>query len=711
MSTPPTCCHHQPSESSSSPVPGAMYICPMHLEIRQRGPGICPRCGMALEPETIQATDLSDDAEYRDMLRRFWICLSLSLPVLILAMGPMIVSMSRTIDTGAMHWLEAIFTTPVVLWGAWPFFQRGWQSIRNRHLNMFTLVALGILVAYSYSLILIILDRVQHVYFESAAVITTLVLLGQVLELRARHQTGSAIRQLMDLAPQFAHRVMQDNSGHFDEKITLDQVLVGDQLRVRPGEKIPVDGRVLEGQSAVNESMLTGESLPVEKQRGDTLTAGTLNTSGSLLMRAECVGADSTLARIVQLVAQAQRSQATIQRLADRVSGIFVPVVLGISVLTCIIGFLMGHPTAALLNAIAVLLIACPCALGLATPMSIMVAVGRAAGLGILVKNAEVFEKMTSIDTLVFDKTGTITEGKPSLDAVISLTDEWSEEKLLAIVAALENRSEHPLAHVIVQDAQAKNMVLPKLTAFQAVSGVGITGNVDWEGRRLEVFVGSDQHLKLSNAHLLSAVAEHRSKGATVLFVQIDQTLVGYLSLRDRVRASAAEGLSALKAQGLKLVMLTGDNALTAHFVAQQVGLETVIANVRPEEKQHQILQLQQAGYRVGMVGDGVNDAPALAQADVGIAIGSGTDIAIASADITLMHSDLKAISVAFCLSRATLGNIRQNLALAFVYNLVGIPLAAFGILNPMFAAAAMSLSSVSVIGNALRLKTIKLNT
>lgn len=685
------CCHHAEAPAPTKELVDAIYTCPMHLEVRQKGFGSCPKCGMALEPETITATDLAEDSELKDMTRRFWICLALALPVLFLAMGPMLTPMHRTMDMASAHVFEALFATPVVLWGAWPFFQRGWQSIQTRHLNMFTLIAIGVGVSYLYSLFALLTGG--DVYFESAAMITTLVLLGQVLELRARHRTGSAIRQLLDLSPQYAHRFQNG----FEEKIPIADVMVGDQLRIRPGEKIPVDGVVLEGSSAVDESMLTGEALPIEKHVGDRLTGATQNTSGSLLMRADRVGQETVLSRIIQLVGQAQRSRAPIQQLADRVSAIFVPAVLSIAVLT---GLLGGFA-----NAVAVLLIACPCALGLATPMSVMVAVGRAATHGILIKNATAFEALTKIDTLVLDKTGTLTEGRPKLISVVSIQPDWTDDKLLAYAAALENQSEHPLAQAIVRGARNKGLTIPHAGEFDGLTGMGIRGKV----QEHQIVIGNEHLLGRVPPAILSDVTTLRQGGQTVLFVQVDNHLVGYLSVADAIRQTTPAALAKLQQLNINIIMITGDNEHTAKQLADALNIQTYLANVMPHDKHAEILKLQQGGHQVLMVGDGINDAPALSQAQVGMAMGTGTDIAIESADITLMHSDLQAILQAILLSHATVRNIRQNLFLAFIYNAIGVPLAAFGFLNPMIAAGAMSLSSVCVIANALRLKTIKL--
>jgi len=585
----------------------------------------------------------------------------------------------------------------VVLWGGLSFFQRGWMSIVNRHLNMFTLIAIGVGTSYVWSVFSLFLG--SYVYFESAATITTLVLLGQVLELRARHRTGSAIRHLLDLSPKFAHRV---TSG-FEEKIPVSEIQVGDHLRIRPGEKIPVDGLVLEGTSTLDESMITGESLPIEKQAGDKLTGATQNTSGSLLMRADRIGQETVLARIIQLVGQAQRSRAPIQQLADRVSAVFVPAVLGVALLTAIVWTFVGG--SALANAVAVLLIACPCALGLATPMSIMVAVGRAATKGILIKDATAFEALEKATILVLDKTGTLTEGRPKLMSIVSVQPDWTEDKLLAYAAALESQSEHPIAQALVRGARDKGLLMPNSVDFEALTGMGIRGKV----QEHQIVIGNEQLLGRVPEKLLAEAHALRQSGQTVLFIQIDNHLVGFLSVADGIRETTPAAIAKLKRMKIQLIMMTGDNEHTAKQVASSLGIETYFANMMPHQKHAEILKLQELGERVVMVGDGINDAPALAQADVGMAMGTGTDIAIESADITLMHSDLQAILQAILLSRATMRNIRQNLWLAFVYNAIGVPLAAFGFLNPMIAAAAMSLSSVSVIANALRLKTIKL--
>lgn len=688
------------------------YTCPMHPEIVRSEPGACPICGMALEPRVGVAAHAEDDSELRSMQRRFWVGVALSVPLLFLAMkGP--------------HWLQLLLATPVIVWGGWPFFQRGWTSIINRRLNMFTLIALGSGVAYFYSLIATLAPRIfpasirgeqgrPEVYFETAAFIVTLVLLGQVLELRARRQTSSAIRALLDLSPKTARRIRTDGA---DEEIPLEQIHKADRLRVRPGERVPVDGMVEEGSSSVDESMITGESIPVEKASGAPVIGGTLNQRGSFVMRAEKLGSETLLAQIVRMVAEAQRSRAPIQSMADKVSAYFVPAVVLVAVLT-FIGWLLWGPEPrlahALVNAVAVLIIACPCALGLATPMAIMVGTGRGARAGVLIKNAEALETMEKVDTLVLDKTGTLTEGKPRVTRVIAISS-ISEEELLRLAATLERASEHPLAAAVLAETAERKIVPGQAGHFESVSGKGIVGTVG--GR--EVVVGNLAMLQarqIDPGALSTPAEEMRGKGQTVMLVAIDGRASGLIAVADPIKASAREAIPKLRQSGLHLVMLTGDSHTTAQAIAKELGIEEFEAEVLPERKSEIVKKLQAQGRTLAMAGDGINDAPALAQADVGIAMGTGTDVAMESAGITLVKGDLRAIVRARYLSRATMRNIRQNLFFAFIYNMLGVPIAA-GILypftglllQPVYAAAAMSFSSVSVIGNALRLRSTKL--
>jgi Cu+-exporting ATPase len=688
----------------------ALYTCPMHPEIRQTGPGSCPICGMALEPVEITA-EAAPNHELADMSRRFWIGLSLAIPVFLLDMlGP---------RTNWSVWVQAVLATPVVLWAGAPFFVRFWASVRSGHLNMFTLIALGTGAAYLDSVVATLApglfpagfrgaDQAVPVYFESAAVITVLVLLGQVLELRARDQTGGAIRALLNLTPKQARRV---RDGAADEEIALDDVKLDDHLRVRPGESVPVDGTVIDGKSAIDESMVTGESMAVPKGPGDSVIGGTLNGAGALIIRADKIGQGTMLARIVALVAEAQRSRAPIQRLADRVAGIFVPVVLGIALLAAIVWAVWGPPPSlghALIAAVSVLIIACPCALGLATPMSIMVGIGKGAGAGILIKSADALERLEKIDTLVVDKTGTLTEGKPKVTSIIPYGD-WQEPELLRLAASLEQSSEHPLAAAILTAAKDAQLEAPH--DFTTLTGKGVTGMV---GQR-RVVLGtarllSDQGIDVGP---LSAKADTlRQDGATALFIGIDGQLGGVIAIADPIKPTTGEALDRLRADHIHIVMLTGDNRVTADAVGHQLGIAEIQAEILPEAKQRIVAKLQGEGKIVAMAGDGVNDAPALAAADIGIAMGGGTQIAIESAGVTLLNGDLAAIARARALSRMTMRNIRENLVFAFAYNAIGIPIAAgvlypaFGwVLSPMLAALAMSLSSVSVIGNALRLR------
>jgi len=704
---------------------GAIYTCPMHPEVRQEGPGACPKCGMALEPSTVSVDD-EENPELLDMTRRFKICVALTIPLFVIAMGDVLAafSLSLPISQQAIGWLEFALATPVVLWGGWPFFVRGWQSLRSWNLNMFTLIGLGVGVAYLYSLIATFipslfppsfrnLDGSVAVYFEAAAVIIALVQLGQVLEIRARTQTGAAIKALLGLSPKTA-RIMRDDGT--EEDIPLEQVQPGDRLRVRPGEKVPVDGTVLEGTSSVDESMLTGEPLPVEKEKDSKIAGATINGTGSLVMRADKVGADTLLAQIVQMVADAQRSRAPVQKLVDQVAGWFVPVVVLSALITFVVwGYYGPDPRLAhaLINAVAVLIIACPCALGLATPMSIMVATGKGATMGVLFKNAEAIELLRKIDTLVIDKTGTLTEGKPQLISVEPL-EGISEERLLLLAASLERGSEHPLAAAIVSGAEKRGVTPQQVQEFQSLTGMGVIGLVEGSS----VALGNHrllEKLAVDTGSLSSRAEVMRSEGQTVMFVAIDGKLAGLLGVADPVKATSADAINQLHDEGIRIIMMTGDNRTTALAVAGKLGIDDVIAGVLPEDKAANVKRLQDEGCFVAMAGDGINDAPALARAHVGIAMGTGTDVAMKSAGVTLVKGDLRGIVRALRLSRATMRNIKQNLFFAFIYNGLGIPLAAgvlypvFGLLlSPMIAAAAMSFSSVSVIGNALRLKRFK---
>lgn len=695
------------------------YTCPMHPQIVRSEPGTCPICGMALEPRMVASEE--ENPELRDMTRRFWISAILTVPLLVIAMGGMFGSpLTPALPEKWQPWIELLLATPVVLWGGWPFFQRGWASVANRSSNMFTLIAMGTGVAYVYSLIATIvpgmfppsLREMGHrpaVYFEAAAAIVTLVLLGQVLELRARSRTGAAIRALLNLSPQSA-RVLRDG---VEQDIPLDQVQAGDRLRVRPGEKIPVDGVVVEGHSAVDESMITGESAPVEKNAGSKVIGATVNDSGSFIMRAERVGSETMLAQIVRMVSQAQRSRAPIQRLADRVASWFVPAVIVIAVLTFVAWALFGPEPRlahAIVNAVAVLIIACPCALGLATPMAIMVGTGRGAHAGVLIKNAEALETLEKVDALVIDKTGTLTEGKPRVTSVLPSPD-FHDDELLRLTASLERPSQHPFAAAIVSAAHAKELRLAEVREFNLEPGKGISGLV--EGRL--VAAGNwpfmqEQGVKQDPLNSDSALGE------SVLYVAVDQNLVGTIHVSDPIKESARGAIQELKRAGLRIVMLTGDNRVVAETISQQLGITDFTAEVIPAGKSQVVKDLRDRGRVVAMAGDGINDAPALAAADVGIAMGTGTDVAIESAGITLLKGDLAGIARARNLSRATMRNIRQNLFFAFIYNSIGVPIAAgilypfFGLLlSPIFAAAAMSLSSVSVISNSLRLRKVKL--
>jgi Cu+-exporting ATPase len=701
----------RPKESAApepAAVPGTLYTCPMHPEIRQIGPGACPKCGMALEP-VVASADGEPNPELVDMTRRFWIGLALSLPVLALGM------MER------LPWLQFILSLPVVLWAGWPFLVRGWNSLVSRSLNMYTLISLGIAVAFAYSVVAFLVPQIfppafrdasgqVGLYFEAAAVIAVLVLLGEVLQLRARDNTSGAIRALLRLAPRTAIRVRSDGS---DEEIQLDQVYPGDRLRLRPGDKVPVDGEVLEGHSSVDESLVTGEAVPVEKHAGDKVTGGTLNGTGSFVMRAERVGSETLLAQIVQMVAEAQHTRAPIQNLADRVSSYFVPAVVGVAAVAFVAWSIYGPPPAmafALVSAVSVLIIACPCALGLATPMSIMVGTGRGAQAGVLIRNAEALERMERIDTLVVDKTGTLTEGRPKLASLIPAAG-FEEARVLQVAASLERGSEHPLAAAILQGAKDRGLALLPVDNFNAVTGKGVEATL--QGQRSALG-------NLRFAELLAPVPQAlkdqadamRRNGETVVFLVVDSRIAGIIGVADPVKASTPEALAALNGEGIRVVMLTGDNQVTAAAVARRLGITEVRADVLPQEKGAVVKALRAQGRTVAMAGDGVNDAPALAEADVGIAMGTGADVAIQSAGITLVKGDLRGIVRARRLSRATMRNIRQNLFLAFVYNSLGVPIAA-GVLfpftglllNPMIAAAAMSASSVSVVMNALRLR------
>jgi Cu+-exporting ATPase len=703
---------------------GTIYTCPMHPEIRQVGPGACPICGMALEP-VLATADAGPNEELIDMQRRFWIGLVLSLPVVVLEMGGHLFDLHHYVNQTQSNWIQMLLASPVVLWGGWPFFVRGWQSLRTRNLNMFTLIAMGTGVAWLYSVVATLApqifpaafrmaDGAVAVYFEAAAVITVLVLLGQVLELRARETTSGAIRALLDLAPKTARRIRTDGS---EEEVKLDQIQVGDRLRVRPGEKVPVDGAVTEGRSAVDESMVTGESMPVTKEVGAAVIGGTMNQSGALVIEAKKVGRDTMLSRIVQLVADAQRSRAPIQRMADQVSGWFVPAVIGVALLAFAAWAVWGPEprfSYGLVAAVAVLIIACPCALGLATPMSIMVGVGRGAQTGVLIKNAEALEHMEKVNTLVVDKTGTLTEGKPAVTAIVA-TEGFSEAGILRLAASVERASEHPLAVAIVRAAEERRIGTASVSDFDSPTGKGALGTVD--GKRIAL--GNAKFLAelgIEVEALADRAEELRKEGATAIFMAADSRVAGVLAIADPVKATTPEALRGLKAEGIRVVMLTGDNWTTAKAVARRLGIDDVEAEVLPDQKSAVVRRYKASGSVVAMAGDGVNDAPALAAADVGIAMGTGTDVAMESAGVTLLKGDLTGIVKARRLSQAVMRNIRQNLFFAFVYNALGVPVAAgvlypvFGVLlSPVIAAAAMALSSVSVVGNALRLRQVEL--
>src|ERR1700722_4075177 len=711
---------HRARLQSQNSTSGAIYTCPMHLQIRQDHPGACPICGMALEPEVPEEAT-GPSAELMDMTRRFWIALVFSIPVFAVEMGGHLAGLNAALPEALSNWIQLALATPVALWAGWPFFERAWASLKTHNLNMFTLIAMGVGVAWAYSVVATVAPglfpsafRSAHgaaaVYFEAAAVITTLVLLGQVLELRAREQTGGAIRALLALAPKTARLVHGDSA---DEEVALDAVTIGDALRVRPGEKVPLDGEIIEGQSAVDESMLTGESMPVGKSAGDKVIGGTLNQSGAFVMRADRIGRDTVLAQIVQMVAQAQRSRAPIQRLADQVSGWFVPLVIAVAALAFAAWAIWGpEPRFAygLLAAVSVLIIACPCALGLATPMSIMVGIGRGAQAGVLIKDAEALERLEKVDTLVVDKTGTLTAGKPRVVA-LKPAPGISEETLLKLAASLERGSEHPLAAAIVRAAADRGLTLGNVEGFESVSGKGVTGIID--GRK--VALGNRalmQAIGIDVDALEAAAHDWRIDAATAVFAAIDGKAAGVMAVADPIKVTAPDAVRMLKAMGVRVVMLTGDNRATAEAVGRKLGIAEIEAEVLPQDKGKMVERLRKEGRVVAMAGDGVNDAPALAAADVGIAMGTGTDVVIESAGVTLLSGDLRGIVAARRLSQATMRNIRQNLLFAFIYNAAGVPIAAgvlypaFGLtLSPIVAAAAMALSSVSVVANALRLR------
>jgi Cu+-exporting ATPase len=701
------------------------WTCPMHSEIVRDAPGSCPICGMALEPRTISLED-EENPELIDMTRRFKVGIVLSVPLVYIAMGGLIpaISPEKFIPMEMLKWLELLLATPVVLWGGWPFFVRGWKSVVTWNPNMFTLIGLGVGVAYGYSIVAALFPQVfpssfrgrsgeVGTYFEAAAVIVTLVLLGQVLELRARSKTGAAIKALLGLAPKTAHRV----KGGTEEDVPLDQVHTGDLLRVRPGEKVPVDGTVTEGSSSLDESMITGEPIPVEKHEGDRVFGATVNGTGSLIMRAEKVGSETLLAQIVHMVAEAQRSRAPIQKLADIIAGYFVQIVVSIASITFIVWAWVGPEPRfvyALVNAVAVLIIACPCALGLATPVSIMVAMGKGASGGVLFKNAEAIELMRKVDTLVVDKTGTLTVGKPKLVNIVP-SDGVEKKELLRLAASLEQGSEHPLAAAIVDEANERGAAMTTVDHFESRTGKGVTGTVDGHAVALGNHALLDE-LGIDPGTITAQVEDMRREGQTVMFVSVDGKAAGLLGVADPIKETTAEAIKQIHEEGIRIVMLTGDNRTTAEAVSKKLGIDEVIAGVLPDQKAESVKRLQDEGRFVAMAGDGINDAPALAQAQVGIAMGTGTDVAMQSAGVTLVKGDLRGILRARILSRATMKNIKQNLFFAFIYNALGIPIAAgvlypaFGILlSPIFAAAAMSFSSVSVIGNALRLRGAKL--
>lgn len=716
------------SVTNASPMSAAQWTCPMHPDIVQEQPGSCPICGMALDPMVPTIASQDDNPELRDMSRRFWLAALFTVPIVILAMGDMLpgAPISAMVSPRTRVLLELVFATPVCTWSAWPFYVRGVQSLRTRNLNMFTLIGLGVSVAFVYSIVAALAPGVfpaafrdAHgavaVYFEAAAVIVTLILLGQVIELKARSATSTAIQRLLGMAATTARRIAEDGA---EEDVHLEDVGVGDRLRVRPGEKIPVDGRILEGSSVVDESMISGESMPVQKTSGDKVVGATINGTGGFIMRAEKIGADTLLSRIVAMVAAAQRSRAPIQKLADTVASVFVPIVIAVALLTFLVWAMVGPPPAlafALLNAIAVLIIACPCALGLATPMSIMVATGRGAAMGILFRNAEAIEVLRDVTTLVVDKTGTLTEGKPKLVTIDSLGTDRSDEAMLCLAASLEQGSEHPLAAAIVQGASERNIELQETRDFESLTGKGVTGYVGQSRVALGNTVMMESE-KINVASILDGVNKRRAEGQTVMFLAVDGQLAGTLGVADPIKASSQDAVQKLKNDGVKIVMLTGDNRQTAEAVARQLGIESVVADVLPEDKVAEVQRLKAGGEIVAMAGDGINDAPALATANVGFAMGTGTDVAMESAGVTLVKGDLRAIASARKLSRVTMRNIKQNLVFAFGYNSLGVPIAAgllypvFGVLlSPMFAALAMSASSVSVIANALRMRRVSL--
>jgi Cu+-exporting ATPase len=718
------CCASQAQTPRAATSATAIHVCPMCPEVRNVGPGICPSCGMALEPEAVTLGE-EDHSELTDMTRRFIVCAMLTVPVFIIAMGDMFPGFHELLSRGTSRWIEFLLATPVVLWGGWPFFVRGWQSIANRHPNMFTLIALGTGVAFLYSVVAVLFpglfpDSFRHadgtveLYFEAAAVIVTLVLMGQVMELRARSRTSQAIRALLGMAPKTARRIAPCGG---EKDVPLEEVAVGDKLRVRPGEKIPVDGRVLEGKSHIDESMISGEPIPVQKVEGDSVFGATLNRNGSLVIEALRVGRDTMLSQIVQMVAEAQRSRAPVQGLVDKVSGYFVPAVVLASIISFFMWAALGPQPVmayAIVNAVAVLIIACPCALGLATPMSIMVASGKGAKHGVLFRNAESIEMLRQVDTIVTDKTGTLTEGKPALVTVLS-DNSIDEPDLLRLAAGLEKASEHPLAEAIVAGYAGQGAEPPGVEDFESVTGKGVIGRVD--GRSVAIGnIALLTQLEIDHGHFREQAEKLRADGQTVMFVAVDGLAAGLFGVADPIKATTPNAINALHREGLRVVMLTGDNATTARAVAEKLGIDEVIAGVLPHEKVEWIRSLQADGHRVAMAGDGINDAPALAQSDVGIAMGTGTDVAMESAGVTLVGGDLGGIVRARKLSSATMKNIRQNLFFAFFYNSLGVPVAAgilypwFGILlSPMIAAAAMSFSSVSVIANALRLNRLRL--
>ncbi len=718
---------HREATANQVVEPGTLFTCPMDPEIEQEGPGSCPICGMALEPMGLPVGDAGPNPELVDFTRRFWIGATFVVPLMLLSMGPMVgLGFFRaTLGEGTALWGELALATPVVLWCGWPFLQRGAASLVSRNLNMFTLIAIGVSAAFLFSLVAIILPEIfpagfrseqghVGVYFEAAAMIILLVLLGQILELRARERTGAALRALLDLAAKSARRIRDDGK---EEDVPVEEVVIGDRLRLRPGDKVPVDGMVIEGRTAIDESMISGEPLPVEKTSGDEVTGATINGEGSLVIEARRIGAETLLSQIIEMVANAQRSRAPIQRIADTVAGKFVPAVILVAVLAFVAWSILGPAPAlayGLVAAVAVLIIACPCALGLATPMSIMTAMGRGAEAGVLIRDAEILERFTDIDTLILDKTGTLTIGRPALTAVIP-ENGHDERALLRLAASLERGSAHPLAQAIMDGAEERGLVLSGVDDFEAITGKGVTGVVD--GKRLALGNGAlVQDLGLDHQAFIETADARRDRGETVMFVIIDGALAGLLSVADPIKPTTPDALRALKAEGLRIVMATGDNKRTARAVAATLGIDEIQADMVPEHKARLVGDLQAAGRKVGMAGDGVNDAPALAKADVGIAMGTGADVAIESAGITLVQGDLKGILRARRLARATMRNIKQNLFFALIYNAAGVPIAAgllypfFGLLiSPIFAAAAMSLSSVSVITNALRLRHAKM--